>query len=135
MRDFYAEGRLSYGPATEAALEQLLRDPRLGRVVIIKRMGTAGGDGEGVGYFVLTFMHSLERGGKMALLDELFLLPEARGQDIGKFAVAEAVRMAREAGCLAVGLEVDEENARARGLYKGAGFVGVMRDFLTLAIE
>jgi GNAT superfamily N-acetyltransferase len=131
MRDFYAEGHLSYGPATEAALGELLGNPGLGMAVIIRRGGR---DGEGVGYFVLTFMHSLERGGRMALLDELFLVPEVRGKGIGKIAMMEAVRLAREAGCLAVGLEVDEDNMRARRLYESAGFTGAGRYFLTLAV-
>ena len=135
MQAFYAEGHLAYGPATEAALEELLADPRLGMAVLIKRRGAGRGDGEGVGYFVLTFLHSLERGGKMALLDELFLLPHARGQGIGKLAVKAAIELAREAGCRAVGLEVDEENARARRLYEKAGFTGMGRHFLTLAID
>jgi len=135
MQAFYAEGHLVYGPATEAALEQLLADPRLGMAVILRRGGAAGRDGEGVGYFILTFLHSLERGGKMALLDELFLLPHARGQGIGKVAVAAAVRFAREAGSGAMALEVDQGNIRAQRLYESIGFVSQGRDLLTLSLD
>jgi len=73
--------------------------------------------------------------GRLALLDELFLLPHARGQGIGKVAVAAAVRFSREAGCGAMALEVDQGNIRAQRLYESIGFVSQGRDLLTLSLD
>ena len=53
---------------------------------------------------------------------DLAVVPERRGQGIGRALLREAERHAREAGCCRMTLEVQEQNARARGLYRSFGF-------------
>jgi ribosomal protein S18 acetylase RimI-like enzyme len=126
MQAFYAGERLRFDPACAAALRELLENPALGIVTLIRR------DGQIAGYAVLTFSYSLERGGKTALLDELFILPEHRRHGLATAAVHRAIADARAHACRALHLEVDHANAPAQALYAHAGFATEGRDFWTL---
>jgi ribosomal protein S18 acetylase RimI-like enzyme len=57
-------------------------------------------------------------------IHDLAVVPERRGQHVGR-ALLEAVEQhARQFGCAKVTLEVQENNKRAQQVYKSAGFVG-----------
>ena len=51
-----------------------------------------------------------------------FVLPELRGQNVGQLILAAVEQKARNTGCCKVTLEVQENNHRARCIYKTAGF-------------
>ena len=55
---------------------------------------------------------------------DLAVLPEYRGQGVGKRLLAAVEESAGQRGCCAVTLEVDEANTRARQTYAAAGFRG-----------
>ncbi len=55
-------------------------------------------------------------------IHDLAVLPEYRGQGIGRTLLAAIERKARERGCSKVTLEVQENNTRARRVYEAAGF-------------
>ena len=78
--------------------------------------------GQAVGLAAVSFAWTLEHGGKSAWLDELYVLPEQRGRGTGTALVHETVRVAAEAGCAAVDLEVDRDHRRAEALYAREGF-------------
>lgn len=83
MQGFYAEEKLHHdGVAASAALDLLFAGPNMGAIFLLQDTG-----GNSYGYFVLTIGFSLEYGGRYALLDELFVLPSARGQGAGKSAL------------------------------------------------
>ena len=71
---------------------------------------------------MLTLGYSLERGGRDAFIDELYVRREWRGHGLGSLAVAKAEAAARRLGVHAVHLEVDVTNDRARRLYRRLGF-------------
>ncbi len=48
--------------------------------------------------------------------------PDAQGRSLGRDLLAEALEVARSAGCAVVHLEVAADNAPALALYVGAGF-------------
>jgi GNAT superfamily N-acetyltransferase len=81
-----------------------------------------------VGVAVLAYTWTLEHGGRVAWLDELFATPERRGQGIGRALLRRAVEVAKEHGCRAVELEVDIEHARAERLYEREGFIALSRN-------
>lgn len=57
-------------------------------------------------------------------IHDLAVVPECRGQHVGR-ALLEAVSAhARKLGCAKVTLEVQENNKRAQQVYKSAGFIG-----------
>jgi len=131
MRELYASDDLPFPEAGPAALEVLLREPKLGQCRIIFD------DQVAVGYFVLGYGFSLEFGGQDAFLDELYVKPDFRGKGIGKRAVANATEIARSLGLGALHLEVNSENTVAQRLYRRAGFTPrhAGYDVLTLRLK
>jgi GNAT superfamily N-acetyltransferase len=60
---------------------------------------------------------------------DLAVLPEHRGQGVGRRLLGAVEAEARRLGCCKVTLEVQENNTRARRVYEGAGFAqGVYGD-------
>lgn len=103
--------------AVGRALFELLRDLSLGRLFLIRV------DSQPAGYVALTFVHSLEFGGRCAFIDEFFVDRPFRGAGVGKEALRQVIEI--EAPALAVRalfLEVSEKNVAACGLYCRAGF-------------
>jgi GNAT superfamily N-acetyltransferase len=84
-------------------------------------------DPDPVGVAVLAYTWTLEHGGRVAWLDELFVVPERRGRGIGRALLRRALDVARESGCRAVDLEVDSGHARAEHLYRREGFTSLPR--------
>jgi GNAT superfamily N-acetyltransferase len=106
------------------ALDALLADPALGRVWLAERGPSP------VGYAGVAFYHSLEFGGRTALLDDLYVREPHRGKGIGTAVLESVERGCREAGARALTLEVDRDNGRARALYLAFGFTDRHNDFL-----
>ena len=109
----------------ERGMLRLIADPLLGRVFV------AGGGETLDGYLVLAFGFSLEFGGRDAFVDELYVRPEARGRGLGTVALAVAERACVEAGIVALHLEVEDENDRARQLYLRHGYSVHSRHLMT----
>jgi ribosomal protein S18 acetylase RimI-like enzyme len=126
MRDFYAQQHMRFESGAAAkAVKQLLADPGVGQICFIYRGADL------AGYFVLTFCFSLEFQGHFALLDELYLREEFRGQRLGKAAIAFAKTVCKQRGIRALRLEVGEENHAAQGLYRSSGFAKDARHLYT----
>ena len=128
MREFYAGERLQFTAEVMGGVDQILDDDGLGVICLIRS------ETETAGYFVVTWGYSLERGGRTALLDELFILPRARGQGLGKAAIESAAELARAAGCRALHLEVDQKNEAGQRLYRAAGFIRLDRQYLVRSL-
>ncbi|UOF13038.1 GNAT family N-acetyltransferase [Lysobacter capsici] len=130
LRAFYEVEHLPWNePALRRALSVLIGDPNAGRLRLILR------DGEIAGYFVLGFCFSLEFGGRFGLLDELFVLPAHRGGGLAKRALSEVETLCRAEGLDALRLEVNDDNAHARGIYERAGYVAHPRRLMTLWLQ
>lgn len=98
-----------------AALRELLADRCLGRAFVVEE------DGVAAAYVVLTYCFSLEIGGRIGFVDELFVLREYRGRGVGGRTLEAVVAEARREGLRALHLEVSGGN-RAAGLYEKLGF-------------
>jgi ribosomal protein S18 acetylase RimI-like enzyme len=126
MEPFNASEGTPWEPgAKERALKTLLADRSLGVV------GLLVGQHGPVGYFVLTWGYDLEWDGRDAFLTELFLVPEARGQGLGRQAMNQLEAAAREHGARALHLMVRGENTVARRLYERHGYTTPPRIFLS----
>jgi len=102
----------------EKTLEHLRDHPEAGRALVIELAGAP------VGYAFVVHYWSNEHGGPIAVLDEFYVRPEARGRGLGG-ALVEALawrRIAGFEGIVAVDLEVTPDNHRARALYERLGF-------------
>lgn len=126
LREFYAVEHLPWNePVLRRALLALVSDPNAGRLRLILR------DEDIAGYFVLGFCFSLEFGGRYGLLDELFVLPAHRGGGLAKRALSEVEALCRSEGLDALRLEVNDDNAHARGIYERAGYQTHPRRLMT----
>jgi len=78
--------------------------------------------GRPVGMAAVSFVWPLEHGGRSSWLEELYVEPAARGRGIGTRLLEAALRVAAEAGAVAVDLEVDADHQRVARLYARHGF-------------
>ena len=76
-----------------------------------------------VGLAVLTLRPNIWYDGPVALLDELYVVPELRGRGLGPALVAAVERCARQAGAELVEIAVDGDDTAARRFYERHGYV------------
>lgn len=74
------------------------------------------------GYLIAVYVFSLEHGGTMAEIDELFVRPELRCDGTGSALLVESEREMRSAGLVRVQLQLGVTNDRARGFYERHGY-------------
>ena len=119
MRAFYAESGFALDEEQAASgFKALLEDARLGRVWLIEQ----GAGVAAAGYIVVTFVFAMEYGGMTAVVDDFYVRPEARGEGLGKAALAAARRACRDLGMRAMRVEVGVDNLAAQAVYRSAGF-------------
>ena len=63
--------------------------------------------------------------GLVALLEELYVAPPARGRGQGRALLEHAMDVARERGAISIELNTSESDTAARGLYDSAGFTNL----------
>jgi ribosomal protein S18 acetylase RimI-like enzyme len=71
---------------------------------------------------VITLGYSIEYEGRDGFIDDLYLVPEARGRGLGKVLVDFALSQASQLGVGTLHLEVEYDNESAHLLYRAAGF-------------
>jgi len=112
-------------PASAKRLREVvtgvLADSRCGLIVVAKD----GGRLVGVAYAATIL--SVEHGGRVSWLEELYVTPSHRGQGIGTALLESVMTHARQAGLIAIDLEVDVEHQRAESLYRRFGFHSLPR--------
>jgi ribosomal protein S18 acetylase RimI-like enzyme len=103
-------------PRIETLLGRLLGEPQRGACWV------ADSDGQLCGYLLAVFMFSLEHGGLMAEIDELFVSHDMRSAGVGSRLVAQAERSLGERGLVRLQLQLGIDNERARQFYERHGF-------------
>lgn len=123
----YREHHIDMGGARlRRALRLLL--PRAGALLLAS-------DGAGaVGVAVLSYVVALEHGGRVAWLEELYVVPQRRGEGIGRTLLLRAISSARKSGCNTVELEVVRGHQRAARLYLRESFHRLPRTRFSLAL-
>jgi GNAT superfamily N-acetyltransferase len=99
-------------PRIETLLGGLLNEPQRGACWV------AESDGQLCGYLLAVFMFSLEHGGLMAEIDELFVSHDMRSAGVGSRLVAEAERSLGERGLVRLQLQLGVDNHSARRFYE-----------------
>jgi diamine N-acetyltransferase len=116
---------IAFNPAhARRAMQQLLGEPNLGRVWIIRDAA------EAIGYIVMSFDFSLEYGGRNAWIDEFFIQRSHRGKGIGTRALEFFAEQAQAFGVTAIHLEVNHGNP-ALELYRRMGYQDHHRYLMT----
>jgi ribosomal protein S18 acetylase RimI-like enzyme len=75
-----------------------------------------------VGLAVLRFRHSLWKAALECYLEELYVVPDRRGQRIGRALMDAAIDVARHEGAADMSLGTGEDDVAARALYESLGF-------------
>lgn len=132
MRKFYVhfgyafrEHGASAGPSQRDLIERFVTTPYLGSFWLIEVDGTP------AGYAALTYGFSFEFGGRDAFVDELFVDEALRGRGAGATALQQLQARARDLGLVAIHLQTEAYNPRAKRLYEAVGFVDLKRSTLT----
>jgi ribosomal protein S18 acetylase RimI-like enzyme len=80
--------------------------------------------GEGPeGFVQLRFRPSVWSDSLEAYLQELYVVPDRRGEGMGRALLEAAIDVAREEGATYMDLDTSEDDVAARGLYESAGFI------------
>ncbi len=125
MRAYYEFDGIDFDPIrARRALEQMLREDH-GRAWTVHLEGQL--EGKLAGYVVILWGFSLEYGGRVLEIDELFIQTEFRGLGLGKAILAFVEAQAREVGAVLLTLETELENENARTFYGRHGFTELMR--------
>lgn len=99
----------------DAMWEELMRSDDYAECFFIDK------DGADAGFLLMAYTFSQESGGKVAWVEEIFILPEFRGQGLGT-EFFEFIKKEIEPKCTRIRLEVEEDNVRAKKLYASLGF-------------
>lgn len=108
-----------------AALEPLLTGSPHGAIWLI------GPQMAPVGYIAVSFGWSLELGGLDGVLDEFWIREKVRGRGMGTEALTALQKALKDAGVMALSLEVAAGNDTAARLYERAGFARRDYHFMT----
>ncbi len=79
-------------------------------------------DGEIVGMVSLLYTVSTALGARVALLEDMVVASNRREQGIGSTLIRDAVKFAKEKGCMRITLLTDDDNEGAHRFYKRHGF-------------
>ena len=98
------------------ALEAILSEPSLGTVFVAREGGRV------IAMATLLYTVSTAEGGRVALFEDLVVLPERRGAGVGRRLVRYVIEEARRRGLLRLTLLTDMQNEGAQRLYRELGF-------------
>ena len=98
------------------SVSKLLHDRNLGEIWLVRKV-----DGL-IGYIAICYSYSIEFGGRDAFVDEFYKAAVERGKGTGGRVLKEIASLMRARGIVAIHLEVDGQNERARAAYARAGF-------------
>ncbi|MBE0663571.1 MAG: GNAT family N-acetyltransferase [Bacteroidales bacterium] len=110
-------------------LNILIRDKQIGRIWMIQS------DDAPAGYIVLTFGFSFEYKGRMAMIDEFYIIEKYRNLGIGLKTMEFIHATATELGVNTILLEVENQNEKAKRLYFKQGYSGKDRSLLTKCLK
>ena len=127
-RDFHAEDNHPLTEAGETALRQVAHGEPFARAWLARE------DDAVLGYLIITLGFSIEYGGRDGFIDDLYLVPAARGRRLGRELIHFALAQAHELGIGTLHLEVEAGNDPAARLYRTAGFEETGRRLMRLCV-
>ncbi|CAH0533387.1 hypothetical protein VST7929_01253 [Vibrio stylophorae] len=107
---------------TFSAVEALLANPQLGHIWMIQIDDPTRGLIT-VGHVAIAYSFSIEHGGKVAYMDQLYLRKEWRNQGIGQYILPRIERFIHQQGASVLLLETNIGNGDARRFYERHGYV------------
>jgi len=130
MSEFYKHEQIQFNnEILKSTIIDLIQNPFLGKIWLINV------NSQVVGYFVLTYIFSLEYGGRNALLDEIFIKKDFRGKGIGSKTLNFIEQQCKIDNIHVVHLQVKKFNPSAKKLYELNGYREVDRTFMIKLID
>lgn len=112
--------RMFYGQVSDPALAREFFGDRLqhdeSAILLVE------GDGHAVGFTQLFPSFSSVSAGRVWILNDLYVDPDARRSGAARAMLQSAVEFARGTGALRLELETDRDNHAAQALYRGLGW-------------
>jgi len=99
------------------ALSKIILGPTIGIILVARD------DEKILGIINLLFTESTALGSKVAILEDMVVLPKSRGEGIGSQLIDFAIGEAKKEGCKRITLLTDIENTKAQFFYQKKGFV------------
>lgn len=97
-------------------LSPIIAEEQIGDVLVAEESG------ELIGYLVMTWGWGIESGGREALIDEMYVIPNQRHAGVGTLLMTSALTRAQERETKVVFLETEQDNPESRALYERLGF-------------
>ena len=132
------------GPGDAGTVAQLLHDfntefdtPTPGTAILFRRLQSLLAAPSTIAYLVgepaagvalVTLRSNVWYDGPVALLDELYVVPDRRGRGLGAAMIHRLIADAKENGISAIEINVDAEDVDAQRFYERHGFNGVNPD-------
>ena len=114
---FAQESEFTPNPeAQRRGLLAIITNPAVGVILVARE------DHRLLGMVNLLYTVSTALGERVALLEDMVVVPEARGNGAGSRLLQEAIRVARASGCKRVTLLTDATNHAAQRFYARHGF-------------
>jgi ribosomal protein S18 acetylase RimI-like enzyme len=118
VADFHRFEEISLSaPFREKSVEILLSDGDLGEIWLIRKSGHL------IGYVVVCFGYSIEFAGRVFVIDEFYIKASERGRGAGAEVLGRLKEQFRARNVVAIQLEVNQWNERAKSLYVQSGFL------------
>ena len=113
------EQEIEFQPDSEnqtKGLQLLLSQPELGLILVARD------DQQLLGMVSVLFSVSTALGGRVAIIEDMVVLPTARGSGIGSALLNAAINTAQTHGCHRISLLSDSTNTAAHCFYEKQGF-------------
>lgn len=117
------------GAELGAAVRGVIEDPGRGLILVVYL------DRRCAGVAYVSFVWTLEHGGRSAWLEELYVDPEFRNAGIGTDLLRAVLTECESFGCAALDLEIDADHERVRSLYERHGFEALPRRRLVKRLQ
>jgi ribosomal protein S18 acetylase RimI-like enzyme len=117
MRSYYKEDGYAFSLVkARSAILKLISSSTLGKMEFILVHG------QPVGYYCLSYGYSLQRHGRDAVIDEIYIDERARNKGIGQRTIRHIRIELKKEGFKGIYLFVRKRNVQAQRLYKRIGF-------------
>jgi len=108
---------LSDEMSQEIALKKIISDESIGEIFVAQK------DDKIVAMVTILYTVSTVLGAKVAILEDMIVDKQYRGQDIGSSLIDFSLKSIKEKGCVRVTLLTDDNNFKAHKFYEKHGFV------------